>query len=93
MPAFGPDGINAKAGHQQGPMEVVAWLMRGRSQKVRYRQPLLGPTIEALPLLEHAGLVTRRTFGTSGSTYSATRLGEASLADGTVGEQLATSPG
>lgn len=21
MPAFGPDGINAKSGHQQGPME------------------------------------------------------------------------
>jgi len=93
MPAFGPDGINAKSGHQQGPMEVVSWLMRGHSQKVRYRQPLLGPTIEALPLLERAGLVTRRTFGTSGSTYSATRLGETSLADGTVGEQLATSPG
>lgn len=90
MPAFGPDGINAKSGHRQGPMEVVSWLLPEAS--VRYRQPLLGPVIEALGVLEQAGLVTRSSFGSRGqaSTYRATRLGEQALTDGSVGSHLAT---
>jgi hypothetical protein len=77
MPAFGPEGINAKPGHRQGPMEVVAWLLP--DAPVKYRQPILGAAIEALGALEGAELLTRRSVGGSegaASTYSATRLGD-----------------
>ena len=89
MAAFGPDGINAKPGHRQGPVEVVAWLLPGAP--AQYRQPLLGPVIEALGVLEHADLLTRRSFGSQGraSTYQATRLGQTALADGSVRAHLA----
>jgi len=88
MPAFGPVGINAKSGHRQGPTEVVSWLLP--DAPVRHRQPVLGPVVEALGVLEHSDLLTRRTFGTRGnaSTYHASRLGEAALAEGTLGKQL-----
>jgi hypothetical protein len=87
MPAVSPGGLETKSGHQQGAVEVAGWLLREHSKSLRVRQPVLGPTIEALGLLENAGLVTRRPFG-RGSTYHATRSGEAALADGTVREQL-----
>ena len=88
MPAFGPHGINAKPGHRQGPVEVVSWLLPGAPAK--HRQPVLGPVIEALGVLEHADLLTRHSFGSKGqaSTYHATRLGETALAEGTVRAQL-----
>jgi hypothetical protein len=92
MPAFGPDGIGAGSGHRQGPMEVTEWLFASTSTKVKYRQPVLGPVIEALQLLDGAGLVGRRSFGggnSSASTYHATRLGEEALADGSVELRLA----
>jgi hypothetical protein len=91
MPAFGADGIDAKSGHRQGPMEVTEWLLASTSTKVKYRQPILGPVIEGLQLLDNAGLVGRRSFGgsnSSASTYHATRLGEEALAGGTVRERL-----
>jgi hypothetical protein len=90
MPAFGPDGINAKSGHRQGPVEAVAWLLPDAS--VKYRQPMLGPVIEALGVLEHADLLTRRSFGSKGrsSTYHATRLGETALVEGNIRQRLGT---
>jgi hypothetical protein len=92
MPAFGPNGIGAKSGHRQGPMEAVAWLLPDAS--VKYRQPILGPVIEALGVLEHANLVTRGSFGSNGkaSTYHASRQGEAALSEGTVRPQLGLEP-
>jgi hypothetical protein len=87
MPALGPDGLQTKTGHRQGPMEVTSWLMSSFSDKVKYRQPVLGPVIEGLQALENAGLAERRAFG-GGTTYHATRLGEASLADGSVRRRL-----
>jgi hypothetical protein len=88
MPAFGPNGINAKPGHRQGPMEVVSWLLPDAS--VKYRQPLLSPVIDALGVLEDANMLARRSFGSGGqaSTYHSTRLGETALAAGTVRGQL-----
>jgi hypothetical protein len=91
MPAFGAEGIAAGSGHRQGPIEVTEWLFDSTSTKVKYRQPVLGPVIEALQLLDGAGLVGRRSFGganSSASTYHATRLGEAALADGSVAQHL-----
>jgi hypothetical protein len=92
MPAFGPNGINAKSGHRQGPMEVVSWLLP--DAPVKFRQPILGPVIEALGVLEQAGLLTRGSFGSKGkaSTYHASRLGETALTDGTVRERLGIEP-
>jgi hypothetical protein len=88
MRAFGPNGINAKSGHRQGPMEVVSWLLP--DAPVKYRQPILGPVIEALGVLESANLLTRRSFGSTGraSTYHTSRLGETAMAEGAVGKQL-----
>ena len=88
MAAFAPDGLEVKPGHRQGPMEVVSWLLPDAS--VKYRQPLLGPVIEALGALEHANLLSRRSFGNSGnsSTYNVTRRGTEALAGDTVREQL-----
>lgn len=91
LPAFGSDGMKIKPGHRQGPLEVVAWLLP--DAPVKYRQPVLGPVIEALGVLEQTNLLTRSSFGSRGqaSTYRATRLGGAALADGTVRSQLVTS--
>jgi hypothetical protein len=92
MPAFGLNGINAKSGHRQGPMEVVSWLLP--DAPVKFRQPVLGPVIEALGVLDQAGLLTRGAFGSRGkaSTYHASRLGEAALTDDTVRERLGVEP-
>jgi len=84
MPAFGPDGMNFGAAHRQGPMEVVRWLLPGAA--VRDRQPVLGPVVEALGVLEHANLLTRRSAETP--SYYASRLGIAALAGGTVRTEL-----
>ncbi len=91
MPAFGPGGIEARPGHQRGAMQVTEWLFASTSTKVKYRQPVLGPTIEGLQVLESAGLLSRRNFGGSGSsasTYEATRAGNEALADGSVRRRL-----
>jgi len=93
MPAFGPGGIEVRGGHQRGAMQVTEWLFASTSDKVKYRQPVLGPTIEALQALENAGLLSRRNFGGSGSsasTYEATRAGTEALAEDSVRQRLGT---
>jgi hypothetical protein len=92
LPAFGPDGIGAGGGHQQGAIQVTEWLFASTSTKVKYRQPVLGPVIEALQMLDNAGLLERRSFGgpsSNASTYHATRRGEEALADGSAARLLA----
>jgi hypothetical protein len=88
MAAFGPNGIDAKSGHRQGPFEVVSWLVP--DLPMGYRNTVLGPVTEALGVLEHANLLTSRSFGSQGrsSTYHASRLGETALAEGTVRQHL-----
>lgn len=89
MRAFGPDGLETKSGHQQGAMQITQWLMAAFSKKVKYTQPVLGPTIEALGLLDTAGLVSSRNFGSGNAkTFNATRIGEEALAAGDVRERL-----
>lgn len=94
MAAFGPGGMEVKSGHQAGAMQVTSWLLKDYSTKVKYRQPVLGPSIEALGLLEAAGLVTGRNFGSGNAqTYQPTRLGLSALADGSVGQVLDSGGG
>jgi hypothetical protein len=90
MRAFGPDGLQTKSGHRQGPIEVTNWLMSSYSSKTKFTQPLLRPVMEGLQALDNAGLVESRSFGDKGaaSTYHATRAGEEALADGSVGQRL-----
>jgi len=89
MNAFGPDGLQTKSGHQQGGLQVTQWLLRDHSTKVKYTQPIFGPTIEALGMLDVAGLVDSRNFGSGNAkTYHATRLGEEALAAGDVRARL-----
>ena len=93
LPAFGPGGMKKKSGRRQGPVEVLAWLLPNAT--VKYRQPVLGPVIEALGVLEHADLLTRHSFGSEGavSTYRITRVGETALATGMVRDQLGIGTG
>ncbi len=94
MPAFGPEGMEVKSGHQAGAMQVTSWLLEDFSGKVKYRQPVLGPTIEALGLLESAGLVTGHNFGSGNAqSYKATRQGLSALADGSVSKVLDSGVG
>ena len=96
MRAFGPGGMESRSGHRQGALEVTSWLLASFSSSVKYRQPLLGPVIEALQTLENAGLLGQRSFGGSGSTsstYHATQLGEEALAAGSVRERLTPAAG
>ena len=87
LPAFGPSGMNIRIGSQRGPREVLKWLLP--DLPVRYWPPVIGPVIEALGVLEHANLLTRRSWGESGSsTYDVSRLGQSTLTDGTVRQLL-----
>jgi hypothetical protein len=90
MRAFGPNGLQTKSGHRQGPVEITKWLMSDFSRKTKYTQSLLRPVMEGLQTLENAGLVQSRGFGDEGaaSTYHATRAGEEALADGSVAQRL-----
>jgi hypothetical protein len=85
MRAFAPEGMKIRAGYRHGPVEVVSWLLPGAP--VRYRQPILGPVIEALGVLEHANLLTRRQRDNA-SNYYVSRLGAEALAAGTVRQEL-----
>ena len=90
MPAFGPDGMDVKSGHQQGAMQVTEWLLFPAA-KVKYRQPVLRPVIEGLKALEAAGLLEARSFGGSNSsatTYHPTRLGEEALTNSSAAAPL-----
>jgi hypothetical protein len=87
LPAYGPSGMQIKSGRRAGAFEVSEWLIA--PHPTGYRQPLIQPVLEGLQSLEHAGLLLKRNFGTSGgTTYALTRAGEAALADGTVRRQL-----
>jgi hypothetical protein len=90
MRAFGPDGLQTKSGHRQGPIEVSNWLMSSYSGKTKYTQPLLRPVMEGLQVLDNVGLVESRGFGDRGAakTYHATRAGEEALAAGSVAQRL-----
>jgi hypothetical protein len=94
MPAFGLDGA-FHSGHRSGPVEVCKWLLAPYSGSSKYTQPVLGPTIESLQALEHAGLVEGRNFGSNGraSSYDATRLGETALAENSVRQKLSPASG
>ena len=90
MRAFGPDGLQTKSGHRQGPVEVTNWLMSDYSSKTKFTQPLLRPVMEGLQALENAGLVESRGFGDRGAakTYHPTTAGEQALTDGSVAQKL-----
>lgn len=91
MPAFGPDGPR---GH--GPngginiLQVMIFMMRSFPKATGFMTKLQEPVRESVQALENAGLALRS--GTrDGSWYSATRLGQSALADGTVSQQLKAS--
>jgi hypothetical protein len=84
MPAFGPDG--PKGGNDLRQSDLVEWLWRG------YRRPTFPgattvgkPILEAVRLLEHAELVhvSAPIAADTVIKWSATRLGLATVADGT----------
>jgi hypothetical protein len=88
MPAFGPNGPGG--GVDVSARSLAEWLFRtypkpsdSQAQQLRmsYAKELRRPILEAVQVLEHAELVFLSQ--TEGPTqYSATRLGEAALANG-----------
>ena len=86
LPAFTPDGLHPGASGVR-VQEVCKWLMSSYPGASNPYQ-ILGPVNEGLQRLEHAGFVLRRGQQGGGSRYTATRLGETSLADGTAKQAL-----
>jgi hypothetical protein len=88
MPVFGPDGPKG-----QGPsggvniLQVGIALLEKIPRGTKYTSQLQEPIREGLQVLEHAELVLRSTRS-HGTWYSATRLGETALAEGTVQQQI-----
>jgi hypothetical protein len=94
MPAFGPVGP-----HGHGPngginiLQALLWLNQGHFPSgVSYIRQLQEPVREAIQALDHAGLVLT-TAGPQGAWTSATRLGLASLADGTLSQRVSGTAG
>jgi hypothetical protein len=94
MPAFGPDGPR---GH--GPngginiLQALFWLNQAHFPSgISYISQLQEPVREAIQALDHAGLVLTNA-GREGSWTSATRLGLASLADGTLSQRVGGTAG
>ncbi len=94
MPAFGPDGP-----HGHGPngginiLQALLWLNQARFPSgISYISQLQEPVREAIQALDHAGLVLT-SAGPQGAWTSATRLGLASLADGTLNQRVGGTSG
>jgi hypothetical protein len=94
MPAFGPDGPR---GH--GPngginiLQALFWLNQAHFPSgISYIKQLQEPVREAIQALDHAGLVLT-SAGPQGAWTSATRLGLAALADGSLGQRAAGTAG
>lgn len=92
MPAFGPGGPRGQ-GPNHGPniLQIVMFLGDSIPRGVSWATPLTEPIREALQVLEHAELVLKTSRG-EGTWFSATRAGEAALADGTVQQQIQQHP-
>jgi hypothetical protein len=89
MPAFGPDGP-----HGHGPngginiLQALLWLNQAHFPSgISYIRQLQEPVREAIQALDHAGLVLT-SAGPQGAWTSATRLGLASLADGSLAQRV-----
>jgi hypothetical protein len=94
MPAFGPDGP-----HGHGPngginiLQALFWLNQAHFPSgISYIRQLQEPVREAIQALDHAGLVMT-SAGREGSWTSATRLGLAALADGTLSRHVGGTEG
>jgi hypothetical protein len=94
MPAFGPEGP-----HGHGPngginiLQALLWLNQAHFPSgISYVSQLQEPVREAIQALDHAGLVLT-SAGQQGAWTGATRLGLASLADGTLGQRVGGTTG
>lgn len=94
MPAYGPDGP-----HGHGPdgginiLQALLWLNQAHFPSgISYIRQLQEPVREAIQALDHAGLVIT-SAGPQGAWTAPTRLGLASLGDGTLSERLGGNPG
>jgi hypothetical protein len=92
MPSLGPDGPRGQ-GPNHGPniLQIMIYLVKDIPRGSSHMKELEQPVREGLQVLEHADLVLRTTRG-QGTWYSATRAGEAALADGSVQQQIQQHP-
>jgi hypothetical protein len=88
MPAFGADGPGRGSRHEVNVLQVANWLMSPYPRGTKFLGELEQPVREGIQALEHAGLVQRWGEPSAGGRLSATRLGEAALADGSVRQYL-----
>lgn len=89
MPVYGPDGP-----HGRGPngginiLQALLWFNQAHFPSgISYISQLQEPVREAVQALDHAGLVLT-SAGPQGAWTAATRLGLASLADGTLTQRV-----
>ena len=93
MPVFGPEG--PKPSFSSGGINILQVgmaLLKPYPRSVGYLEQLQQPIREGLQVLEHAELILRNTRRDGGTWYSATRLGETALAEGTVAQQIQAHP-
>ena len=71
-------------------MQVIQWLVRDHPYHPSLK-PLVDAVLVALEKMVAAGLLTRSTsgIGTGAQSFSLTQLGESTLGDGSVKQQLA----
>jgi hypothetical protein len=95
LPAFGPEGPGKDGAKSIGTFQIAMFLMRDFSRGKQNFKEMLGPVREATQALEHAELVEIRLPDNSGvgARAKATRLGLATIADGSVAEKLAARTG
>jgi len=87
--AFGAGGPKVVAGTRGLNVFQVAMAVTDKNPRgTTYLKELVEPIREALQVLEHAELILRNTNQDQGARYTLTRLGQATLADGTVAEKL-----
>jgi len=89
MPALGPGGPRGQ-GPNHGPniLQIMMFVVQDIPRGASHLKELDEPVREALQVLEHAELALRTTRSNAGTWWSATRAGEAALADGTVQQQI-----
>jgi hypothetical protein len=95
LAAFGPDGPGKNATKSIGTFQIGLWLMRDFPRGNQYMKELLAPIREGTQALEHAELVEIRATNNGGvaERAMATRLGLATIEDGSAAEKLAARTG
>jgi hypothetical protein len=95
LPAFGPEGPGKGGTKSIGTFQIGMFMMRDYPRGNQYMKELLAPIREGTQALEHAGLIEIRATNNGGVAERAmvTRLGLATIEDGSAAEKLTARAG